>query len=269
MVVINTTDDLIRLLKEDPVFLEAARRELLTEELLSLPDRFAAYAAATDKKLDALTSDVGELKTDVATLKTDVSELKVDVATLKTDVSELKVDVATLKTDVGVLKSDNATLKTDVSTLKTDSAFLKGVTFQASMEKSGLPRMASQFRLRNVRIVRLAEYNRASQEFNDDVLRAFDDGVISEYEYDRLMLTDMIVRGRIGKAAQSFSYLVAEASYTAESDDITKVGDSAAALRKIFREDDVLPCLYCVNINDSLLEIAKDKGVNVFISAPL
>ena len=248
MVVINTTDDLIRLLKEDPAFLEAARRELLTEELLSLPDRFAAYAAATDKKLDVLTSDVGELKR--------------DVATLKTDVSELKVDVATLKTDVGVLKSDNATLKTDVSTLKSDSGFLKGLVFQASMEKSGLPRMASQFKLRKTRIVRLVEYN-------DDVLRAFDDGVISEYEYDRLMLTDMIVRGRIGKAAQSFLYLVAEASYTAESDDITKVGDSATALRKIFREDDVLPCLYCVNINDNLSEIAKDKGVKVFISDPL
>ena len=150
MVTINTTDDLIRLLRDDPAFLAAVQRELFTQELLALPERFAAYSAATDKKLDALTSDVG--------------------------------------------------------TLKTDSGSLKCLVFQATMEKSRLPRMVSQFGLRNIRIVRLAEYNRASQEFNDAVWDALDDGLISKSEHDRLMLTDMIVRGRVGKASQSFTW---------------------------------------------------------------
>ena len=52
MVTINNTDDLIRALRENPDFHAAARRELLTEELLALPQRFSQYAESTDKRLD-------------------------------------------------------------------------------------------------------------------------------------------------------------------------------------------------------------------------
>ena len=52
--VIETTDDFIRALRENPDFHAAARRELLTEELLALPQRFSQYAESTDKRLDDL-----------------------------------------------------------------------------------------------------------------------------------------------------------------------------------------------------------------------
>ena len=53
MATLDTTDDLLRAARENPEFLEASRRDVLIEELLVLPERFAAYATTTDKRLMA------------------------------------------------------------------------------------------------------------------------------------------------------------------------------------------------------------------------
>ena len=48
MTTINTSQDLLRLLREDPEFYEQARRLILTDELITLPERFATFAARVD-----------------------------------------------------------------------------------------------------------------------------------------------------------------------------------------------------------------------------
>lgn len=48
MTIINTSEDLLRLLREDAHFYDQARRLILTDELISLPERFAAFAARVD-----------------------------------------------------------------------------------------------------------------------------------------------------------------------------------------------------------------------------
>ena len=52
MVTINTSDDLLRALRENPEWKEAVRREILTEELMSLPARFDRFAARTEQFID-------------------------------------------------------------------------------------------------------------------------------------------------------------------------------------------------------------------------
>jgi chromosome segregation ATPase len=74
-----------------------------------------AFRKETNRKLDGLTKDVAELKTNVAGLQTDVAELKTNVAGLQTDVAELKTNVAGLQTDVAELKTDVAELKTNLA----------------------------------------------------------------------------------------------------------------------------------------------------------
>ncbi len=90
MASITSTEDLLRLLREDATFREAARRELLSEDLLRLPEVVAQLARelhelrdlverfveSTNRRLGALESDVGTLKSDVGTLKSDVGTLK-------------------------------------------------------------------------------------------------------------------------------------------------------------------------------------------------
>ena len=48
MTTINTSGDLLRLLREDTNFYEQARRLILTDELIALPERFAAFTERVD-----------------------------------------------------------------------------------------------------------------------------------------------------------------------------------------------------------------------------
>ena len=48
MTTINTSEDLLRLLREDPHFYDQVRRLILTDALIELPERFAAFAARVD-----------------------------------------------------------------------------------------------------------------------------------------------------------------------------------------------------------------------------
>ena len=52
MVTINTSEDLLRALRENPEWKEAVRREILTEELMNLPSRFDRFVASTEQFIE-------------------------------------------------------------------------------------------------------------------------------------------------------------------------------------------------------------------------
>ena len=69
MAVINTMEDLIRLLDEKPEWVEALRARLLTRELIELPEKFAEFAKATNARFVGLESQVQSLQDDSGMLK--------------------------------------------------------------------------------------------------------------------------------------------------------------------------------------------------------
>ena len=87
---------LLDFLDSNPEYLQDMRTRLLLPDLIALPEQFAQlvglvtdlsasfhdFAAATDRRLTSIETDVGVLKTDVSTLKADVGTLKTDVASL-------------------------------------------------------------------------------------------------------------------------------------------------------------------------------------------
>ena len=62
MVTIHTSDDLLRLLAENPEWKAAVRREILTEELMNLPARFDRFAATTEQFQSDTQQAIGELR---------------------------------------------------------------------------------------------------------------------------------------------------------------------------------------------------------------
>ena len=54
MMTINGPDDLLRLLREDARLYEEARRLILTDELIRLPERFDEFAERTDQTLERI-----------------------------------------------------------------------------------------------------------------------------------------------------------------------------------------------------------------------
>ena len=239
------------------------RTRLLMPDLVALPEQFAQlvglvtelsasfhdFAAATDRRLTSIETDVGVLKTDVGTLKedvgtlkTDVGALKEDVGTLKTDVSTLKEDVGTLKTDVSTLKEDVGTLKTDVSTLKEDVGTLKtdvGTlnTNVASLQGSDLENRArlnilniamNELALNRGRVL-LATGRDTDPGFLATINAAEEAGLITEQQADHVLVADIVIRARRTDDRRDV-HAVFEISRTIRLDDIQRADDRAATV---------------------------------------
>ena len=157
---------LVEALRNDPEFREDLRRQLLTAELLELPEKFAQFVAATEQRFTkletaladfvaateqrftkletALADFVAATEQRFARLETALSQfaeqtnlrlqaleeaqtrIQNDVAELKSDVAELKSDMVEVKSDVAELKSDMTEVKSDVAELKTETRRTNG-----------------------------------------------------------------------------------------------------------------------------------------------
>ena len=73
---ISTKEDLLRLWHEDDEFRAASRRELLTNELLELPEKFAENAKQVDSRLDRVEIRLEHVEINVDGLRGDALERK-------------------------------------------------------------------------------------------------------------------------------------------------------------------------------------------------
>ena len=94
MATINTMQDLVRVLDENPEWLEELRSRLLTRELLELPDRFAQLHA----EVNALSTRVNALSMETrafaAEMKAFAAEMKAFVAEMNQFATEMRAFVA-------------------------------------------------------------------------------------------------------------------------------------------------------------------------------
>ena len=86
--------------------------------LMQIAKNQADSSTRMESKLDFLSSEIMQLRTDFTNLDKKVTRIQVDLDLLKTDVSQLKFDVSILKSDVSILKEDVSILKEDVSILR-------------------------------------------------------------------------------------------------------------------------------------------------------
>ena len=142
---------------------------------------------------------------------------------------------------------------------RTDTGILKGIALETRLADKGLAQIARAFSLRRLRIVRLAEHNRASERFNEAVWEALDNGVIDNGEYERLLDTDLIVQGSV--SGGDVAFCASEASFTAEAEDVVKVSTSAVILRKVFPEAETYAALYCMEAAEEVEIVADRQGV--------
>ncbi len=70
---INNQQDILRALDTDLAFREAVRRHLLTDDLINLPEKFAAFATSQQAFNQSLREDVQRIAADVGDLKGNVA----------------------------------------------------------------------------------------------------------------------------------------------------------------------------------------------------
>ncbi len=224
MVTINNTDDLIRALRENPDFHAAARRELLTEELLALPQRFSQYAESTDKRLDRV-------------------DYRLD--SLEQGQRQLQSDVKDLQQGQQRLESGQRRLENQVNALRGDALETKMPTRLCDM-------MSDELDIRRLQIFWMARHQTPpmsrSEQFVQTLENATDNGTISDYQEGRLTRTDLIVRS-LRESDGSHLWVAAEASGVIDQDDIERARQSALALSKIYDED-AIPAVYGYRISN-------------------
>ena len=96
---INTKEDLLRLWHEDDEFRAASRRELLTNELLELPEKFAENAKQVDSRLESVETRLDGVEARLEHVETDVAGLRGDALERKapTHLCQLLCDTLSIR----------------------------------------------------------------------------------------------------------------------------------------------------------------------------
>ncbi len=227
MVTINTSEDLLALLRENQEFREAARQIILTEELLTLPvelhafrTEFRDYAERSDKRFQNLEDGQQELRTGQ---------------------QELRDGQRRHTNDIGELK---------------------GIGLETKLFNRGVSLIATLLKMRNCQRVRVAERDVNSADFNDAMYDALESDALSEAEYDRVLDTDMIISGDRPNSPNPV-YVAIEASYGVSRNDIAKVSLTAGILGRIFQDAEIHAALYYMEIADAIQEEAVRQGIHL------
>ena len=198
---------LLDFLDSNPEYLQDMRTRLLMPDLIALPEQFAQlvglvtglsasfhdFAAATDRRLTSIETDVGVLKTDVSTLKEDVNTLKADVGTLNTNVASLNGSDLENRARLNILN--------------------------IAMNELALNRSR----------VLLATGRDTEPRFLATINAAEEAGLITEQQADHVLVADIIIRARRADDKQ-YVHAVFEVSRTIRLDDITRAHSRAATV---------------------------------------
>ena len=278
MTTINTADDFIRLLRENPEFHAAARRELLTEELLELPQRFSQYAQTTDKRLDSVDRRLGSLEQGQQRLENNVSDLQQGQRRLESNVSDLQQGQRRLESNVSDLQQGQRRLGSDVSDLQQGQRrlensvnALRGDALETKMPTRLCDLLSEALDVRRTQIFWMARHATPpmmrGERFVEMIESASDSGIITEDEEARITRTDMVIRS-LRKSDGSRLWIAAEASGVIDQDDIERARQSASALKKLYGEDAV-PVVYGYSISERQKEQAAAtpelQQVHVFL----
>ena len=101
-------EEILDAIRNNPEVREALRRELLTPELLELPERFAAFAAETVRRLENLEQGQEELREGQAELRQGQAELRQRLGNLEQKHDGLFAIVMGLREDIRPLKAAHA-----------------------------------------------------------------------------------------------------------------------------------------------------------------
>ncbi len=282
MTTINSQDDFLRALEENPQWRNAIRRHILTEELLQLPARFHVLTQRVDtldQKVDVLTQRVNTLDQKVDVLTQSMSQVKTDLNTLTGRVDNLtgRVDNLTGRVDNLTGRIDNAVnmltgrIDNAVNTLtgridnavnmltgRVDNAL--GYNYQLKVERNLRSIAGQHLHLRNIAILRSSRPD-WSNEFDNLIQEAVDQGLITEEQSYEVWDTDLIFVGT-PRGDTTPIYVAAEVSITAGDDDITRAANRAGLIAQATRRP-VTPVVICANVDDPRHALATRHNATV------
>ena len=252
---LNTTDDLLRAARENQEFREAFRREILTDDLIDLPQREGDHYRETNAKIEALTENVHVLSRNVDTLVTGIADMNRNlnqrIDGLERDVNQ-KVDG--LERNLGDKIADvNEGMNQKIDGLERNlGGKIDEIRVAHEEEHQALHRFRGNYAIEGTRnnrgniarkfvdarginrhryILKTLSYDECNELFdkNLDAIELLDtEGNISETFPEG----DLIVRANYRRSGDTIFYIAVEASYTINANDVIRASDHAKILRK-------------------------------------
>lgn len=254
MTTINTIQDLLQLLRDQPQWAEELRGILLSKELQDLPAAVRELAqavrdgtAATDQRLTSLETDTAQLKADTAQLKTDTDQLKTDTAQLKRDTAQLRGDMGRLRgAEYERRAEDRAVQRTLTQMGFVQPRIIKG-------PRSGIQPLLSSVlaRARNQAVREGRTIPQPSEEAN--FLNA------------DIIIADLGDPDEGDRRSPPMAYALFEASITADSGDVTRARDRARTLADTL-DVQVTPAVLADNAPEQVATEAAAAEVQLFIA---
>ena len=223
---INTKEDLLRLWHEDDEFRAASRRELLINELLELPEKFAENAKQVDSRLESVETRLGGVETRLDGVETRLDGVETRLGHVETDVAGLRGDALERKAPTHLCQ-----LLCDTLSIRRVQVIWMPGGFAAPL--------------------------RRMDNFAIDVESGADDGVITSEEEGRLNRTDMVARA-IREPEGTRLWIAAEISGLIGERDIRRARESATALRKLYSQETV-PVVYGYRNHDQQRRSAQAR----------
>ncbi len=205
MALINTVEDLIRILDEHPEWNEALRARLLSPALLNLPQTLADFAESTERRL--------------TTLETMQTEMRVTQAEMRAALAEMQAALAKF-----IENTDQRLTALEAGVDRLDSRL---APIAAAHARNGALRMVARI----VRVVGCREYRVLDL---GDVLNMVDDADTTDIPANELTSfenADIIIEATRRDNGESH-YIAVEASYTGSWRDVDRATRNAGYLTR-------------------------------------
>jgi hypothetical protein len=246
MTTVNDISDILRIIREQPEWADALRGALLGQELLELPQRFAEFVQAVDKRFAALESDVAELKAGQA-------RLEGTIGTMQDAIGNMRGAIGTMQGAIGNIQGTVGTMQGTIGNIQ-------GTIYEQKIGNNIASIVRQHLGIRSVRI--LKGYKTSDEmTFHDLIDEAEDQGVISEQERIDAGNTDIVLQGQ-RHPDLSTMYVVLEVSVTVAENDINRAAARAGILQKATGEA-TIPAVIGAHMDDIRQELAQGRDVTL------
>ena len=273
---INTSDDLVRVLRENPEFRATIRRELLTAALLEVPEQLTSlresaaalleHANETNRRLDGMDRRLDQVDQRIVQVDQQIAQMDRRLDQVDRRLDGIEGDIKIVKRDIDGL---GEAFRREV---RAQSSF-RGNYAQSAAGKDVLEVAGLFADLRGVKRTVTGQVGRARLTTwlreNRDEVEAL--GLRSR-AWRTFLQPDIITWVRdlfADDDADPEFYIAIEASYTADAEDILKVTDHAKILRAATGLD-AYPVVAAVMLDDKLdpeMESRLYYDVELFIEA--
>ena len=259
----NLRQELLRLLQTDDEFRNEARRYLLTEELLNLPQEFAEFAQWTRQNFELTNAAIASMQETIASMQETIASMQETIISMQETIAVMQETIASMQAAIKELQEAMLTVQQAIRAMQDQISIMQGrignligKDYERRLGPRIIPQLRGMLQTRGKRV--LKNPDGFNLQFEDLIVDALDNNIITETDYNEILLADFIIGARDFTAHRET--MVAEASVTVDSDDVRRARRRADVVAKAMRAP-TLAAVVGQSINAAAQALADSQSV--------